>query len=253
MLSEEGETRMSFQHKVTLITGAASGIGRAAALHFARAGSSVSLYDLDEGGLQETCGVVKPFGDCLATTGDVSNPEQVNHWVQSTLDRLGEIDILVNAAGIFKALDFAKMTVEEWDRMLAVHLRGTFLCCRAVVPHMIEKKSGCIINVSSTSGITGGTSGAHYAAAKGGIIAFTRSIGKELAGHGIRVNAVVPSKIETPMLQANTPEEHRAIASKIPLGRTGKPEEIAGIIGFLASDASSYIVGEIIVASGGYL
>ena len=109
-----------------------------------------------------------------------------------------------------------------------------------------------MINVASTSGITGGTSGAHYAAAKGGIIAFTRSIGRELAGRGIRVNAVVPSKIETPMLQVATPEEHRAIASKIPLGRTGKPEEIANVIGFLASDAASYIIGEVIVASGGY-
>ena len=244
---------MGFQNNVALITGAASGIGRAAAMHFAREGAKLSVFDLNEKGLEETCGMVEQSGRaCLRTTGDVSNPQQVENCVQRTIETHGSVDVLVNAAGIFKAQEFAKMTVEDWDKMIAVHLRGTFLFSKAVIPHMLSQGSGCIINVSSTSGITGGTSGAHYAAAKGGIIAFTRSIGRELAGRGIRVNAVVPSKIETPMLQADTPEEHRAIASKIPLGRTGKPEEIAKVIGFLASDAASYIIGEVIVASGGY-
>lgn len=244
---------MSFQNNVALVTGAASGIGRAAALHFAKAGAILSIFDLNEKGLEETCGMVEQSGkDCLKSMGDVSDPHQVESCVQRTIDTYGSIDILVNAAGIFKAQEFAKMTVEDWDKMIAVHLRGTFLFSKAVIQHMLSQGRGCIINISSTSGITGGTSGAHYAAAKGGIIAFTRSIGRELAGRGIRVNAVVPSKIETPMLQAGTPEEHRAIASKIPLGRTGKPEEIADVIGFLASDSASYIIGEVIVASGGY-
>lgn len=245
---------MDFQNKVVLITGAASGIGRATVLNFAQAGTELSLFDLNDEGLEETSGMVGQLGnECLKTVGDVSNQHQVDTCVQRTVEAYGSVDILVNAAGIFKGQEFSGMTVEEWDKMIAVHLRGTFLFSRAVVPHMLSHGGGCIINVSSTSGITGGTSGAHYAAAKGGIIAFTRSIGRELAGRGIRVNAVVPSKIETPMLQANTPEEHRAIASKIPLGRTGRPEEIANVIAFLASDAASYIIGEIIVASGGYL
>jgi 3-oxoacyl-[acyl-carrier protein] reductase len=173
--------------------------------------------------------------------------------VSEVIAAFGRIDILVNNAGIFNAVPFAQMTEAQWDEMLDVHLKGTFLCSRATVEDMIARRSGTIINIASTSGLTGGTSGAHYAAAKGGIVALTRSLGKELARYGVRVNAVAPSKIETAILQGvDTPEARQQLIAKIPIGRIGQPEEIAEVVAFLASDKAGYIVGEVIVASGGY-
>jgi NAD(P)-dependent dehydrogenase (short-subunit alcohol dehydrogenase family) len=242
-----------FTDRVVIVTGAAFGIGRAVALQFAREGAKLSLCDLDMAGVaevQRACEELAP--PCLVTSVNVSQRADVEACVAATLDRYGRIDVLVNCAGIFGSVPFWDMTEADWDRMIGVHLKGTFLFCRAVIEPMLAQGSGSIVNVGSTSGLTGGTSGAHYAAAKGGVIAFTRSIGRELAGRGIRVNAVVPSKIETRMLQFASDEQRQALIRKIPLGRTGKPEEIAEVVAFLASDAASYVVGETLVASGGY-
>lgn len=245
---------MPSDRRVAIVTGAASGIGRAVAVRFALEGARLGLCDLNAQGLEETSRLVEPHGiECLPAVVDVSNPPEVTDFVQSVINNFGAIDVLVNCAGIFQAVPFPDMTLEDWDKMIAVHVRGTFLFSRAVVRQMLSQGSGCIVNVASTSGITGGTSGAHYAAAKGAVIAFTRSIGHELASRGIRVNAVVPSKIETPILQAKTPEELQALSRKIPLGRVGRPEEIANVIAFLASDDASYVIGETVIASGGYL
>ena len=245
---------MASDRRAVIVTGAASGIGRAVALNFAQQGARLCICDLNAQGLEETRRLTEHHGiHCLTAEVDVSDPPEVDSFIQRALDCCDTIDVLVNCAGIFQAVPFPEMTLQDWDRMIAVHLRGTFLFSRAVVHQMLSQGSGCIINVASTSGLTGGTSGAHYAAAKGAIIAFTRSIGRELASRGIRVNAVVPSKIETPLLQARTPEEYQALVRKIPLGRIGRPEEIANVIAFLASEAASYVIGETIVASGGYL
>lgn len=245
---------MEFQGQVALITGAGRGIGRGIALYLAKLGAKIGVADIQLT-LAET--VVKEIkeagGDAIALQADVRKSDQVKHMVEDLLQAYERIDILVNNAGIFTSATFPEMTEEQWDQMIDVHLKGTFLCSRAVVGHMLERGSGVIITMSSTSGISGGTSGAHYAAAKGGIIAFTRSIGKELAGRGIRVNSVAPSKIETDMLQGvDTPEARAQLISRIPAGRLGKPEDIAELVAFLASDRASYIVGEVIVASGGY-
>lgn len=245
---------MEFQDRGAIVTGGSRGIGRAVAMKLASLGAKVVVnYRADEVAAKEVVAAIKAIGgEAMAVQADVSVSEEVKNLINVTLENYGRIDILVNNAGIFYAVPFPEMTEEEWDRMIAVHLKGTFLCSRAVVEHMLVRGSGCIINIASTSGLTGGTSGAHYAAAKGGIIAFTRSIGRELASRDIRVNAVLPSKIETDMLQVTTLEERAALVRKIPLGRTGKPEEIAEVVAFLASDAATYVVGEIIVASGGY-
>lgn len=245
---------MDFQQQVVLVTGASRGIGRAVALHLAAGGAVVAVASRKLAGTEAVAGEIRGRGGrALALAVDVRDSELVTAMVSTVLEAFGRIDILVNNAGIFEPVPFEEMTEEQWDRMLDVHLRGTFLCSRAVVPHMLDRGSGCIINVASTSGLTGGTSGAHYAAAKGGIIAFTRALGKELAGRGVRVNAVAPSKIDTDMLQKpDDPGARRELLEKIPLGRVGAPEEIAEVVGFLASDAASYIVGEVIVASGGY-
>jgi NAD(P)-dependent dehydrogenase (short-subunit alcohol dehydrogenase family) len=242
---------MKFKNKVVVITGAASGIGYATAKLFAQEGAQLALLGRNESRLEKAKQDL-PKDRCLTLKTDVSDADQVNQSFATIIKTYKRIDILINCAGIVKNVPFWEMRTEDWDDMIAIHLRGTFLCSRAVVESMISQGSGVIINIGSTSGITGGTSGAHYAAAKGGIIAFTRAIARELAPHGIRVNGVIPSKIETPMLQGLTPEQREALIKKIPLGRTGNPQEIAEVISFLASDSSSYIIGETITASGGY-
>lgn len=245
---------MEFDGQVALVTGASRGIGRAIALRLAAGGAAVGVASRGGSATQDVADEISARdGEALALATDVSNAAQVQAMVEALLDSFGRIDILVNNAGIFDRVPFEEMTEAQWQQMLDVHLTGTFLCSRAVIGPMLARGSGCIVNIASTSGLTGGTSGAHYAAAKGGIVAFTRALGQELAGAGIRVNAVAPSKIETDMLQgADSPQAHRELIEKIPIGRTGRPEEIAEVVAFLASDAASYVVGEVIVASGGY-
>jgi len=242
-----------FEGKAVMITGAASGIGRATSVHFADQGARLILGDLDLDGLSIIEQTLSSSGtEIWACPLDVCRSREVLRFVQAAHDHFGRIDVLVNAAGIFHRVPFIEITESDWCQMLAVHLNGTFFCSQAVGRVMLERGSGCIINIASTSGITGGTSGAHYAAAKGGVLAFTKSIARELAGKGIRVNAVVPSKIDTPMLRKQSSTERLQLLHKIPLGRIGKPEEIAQVIAFLASESASYIIGEAIVVSGGY-
>ncbi len=244
---------MDFSDKVVLVSGASSGIGKAVALNFAGKGADLSICDINQEGLKSTQDLIQKIGHkCIFEIVDVSSSDDVQKFVNVTCSSFGHIDVLVNCAGIFHATSFLDLTEEEWDQMIKIHLKGTFLMSKFVVNKMISQGGGCIITVGSTSGMTGGTSGAHYAAAKGGIIAFTKSIGKELAKYGIRANSIVPSKIETGMLKFKSNEEKDALLKKIPIGRIGTPEEIAEIIAFLASDSASYIIGETLVASGGY-
>lgn len=245
---------MSLEGRVAVVTGASRGIGRATAQTLAALGVGVVVLARDA---TRTAAVAEEIreagGEAVAVAADVTDADAVGAMVRRTRDALGPIDILVNNAGIYDAAAFSAITQDRWDRMIGVHLTGTFLCCRAVVPEMTERGEGVIVNVASTSGLTGGTSGAHYAAAKGGVIALTRALGRELAPFGIRVNAVVPSKVDTDMLaDAVGPGGTEAIADRIPMRRVGRPEEIAAVIAFLASAQSSYLTGELVVASGGY-
>lgn len=242
--------------KVAIITGSSRGIGRAIALAFAREGCRVVVNYRHS--REKAIAVSEEIERKCATRSivvqaDVSSEGEVERMVEGTIAAFGELHILVNNAGAYHRCAFLEMSLSEWDHMICNNLTSTFLCTRSAIPHMLRNGWGRIINISSTSGITGGTSGAHYAAAKGGLIAFTKALSNEFSRFGITANAIVPSKIDTDMLRGSLDEkEEERLRCMIPVGRFGKPEDIASLALFLASDNASYITGETIVASGGY-
>ena len=203
------------------------------------------------------CQVIKAAGGkAIAIRADVRRAEEITSLVKQAADELGPIDILVNNAGsLIERQKILEMTEERWDEVMNLNLKSVMLCSQAVAASMIERKTGAIINVVSIAGRTGGGPGAGaYSAAKGGLITFTKSLAKELAPHGIRVNAISPGVIDTPFHEVfSTPEMIRNFVGTIPLGRVGTPEECAKVIAFLASDAAGYVVGETIEVNGGQL
>jgi NAD(P)-dependent dehydrogenase (short-subunit alcohol dehydrogenase family) len=250
---------MDLKNKVAIITGARRGMGRTHALVFAGAGAKVVVSDIS----QEECeGVVKEIekngGEAIAVKCDVTNKEEVDKMVQATVDKWGKLDILINNAGIVEFKPFVEMTEKDWDKMMAVNLKGYFLCAQAAVKEMIKQKGGSIVNIASVEmgQVGGGMPGlAHYCASKGGVVAFTESLAVELAGQNIRVNAVSPGAIETPMSEAaqDNPDLLKQTLAKIPMNRMGKPEEVSNLVLFLASDAASYMTGSTVVIDGGWL
>ena len=242
--------------RVAIVTGAAKGIGKAIALALAEEGCRVVVnYRSSRQAAEEVAAEIErsSSGRVLLARADVSVEPEVKAMVDRSIERFGSIDILVNNAGIADRRAFLDISLARWNEMLSCNLTAVFLCCRAVLPHMLKRRWGRIINISSTSGLTGGTSGAHYAASKGGVITLTKAISNEYAPHGITVNSIVPSKIETDMLWSSLDEEGKEVLlDKIPVRRFGKPEEIASLAVFLASEHGGYITGEMIVASGGY-
>lgn len=244
--------------KVALITGASSGIGAATAVTFADLGARVAIgYHSNRKGADETCERIRAAGGtCVAIAGDVRRSAEVRRIVEQATQDLGPIDILVNNAGSLVArLGFRELTEERLDEILALNLKSAILASQAVAHPMIERGRGVIINVVSIAGHTGGGPGAGaYAAAKGALTTYTKSLAKELAPHGIRVNAVSPGVIATPFHEVfSTPEMLARFVATIPLGRLGTSEECATVIAFLASNAASYIVGETIDINGGQL
>jgi 3-oxoacyl-[acyl-carrier protein] reductase len=244
------------ENKVAIVTGSSRGIGRAIAIAFAKEGCKVvvNYCHSKESAMEvsEEIERINPNGSIIIQA-DVSVEDEVERMVNKTVAAFGKLHILVNNAGVFHRCAFLNMSLSEWKRIIHNDLTSVFLCTRIAIPHILENKWGRIINISSTSGITGGTSGAHYAAAKGGVIAFTKALSSEFAQYGITVNAIVPSKIETDMLWESLDKKGKeTLLQKIPVRRFGKPEEIASLALFLASDKAGYITGEAIVASGGY-
>jgi 3-oxoacyl-[acyl-carrier protein] reductase len=244
--------------RVALVTGASSGIGAATAAVLADLGASVGAgyFHNERGAAQVVEAIAKAGGKALAFRGDVSRAQEIPTLVERVERELGPIDILVNNAGsLIQRQPIRELTEELWDGVLDLNLKSAAFCSRAVAPGMIERKRGSIINVVSIAGRNGGGPGAGpYATAKGGLIAFTKALAKELAPQGVRVNAVSPGVIDTPFHEVfSTPEMIANFVKGIPLGRVGTSMECATAIAFLASDAASYIVGETVEVNGGQL
>jgi 3-oxoacyl-[acyl-carrier protein] reductase len=254
----EMKNYLDLSGKVALITGASSGIGAASAMVFAELGAHVTIgyYHNQTGAETVRDAIAAAGGKALSIKADVRQADDIEMLVRRTFEELGPVDILVNNAGsLIERQSINQMTEDRWDEVMNLNLKSAMLCSRAVAPSMIQRKSGAIINVASIAGRTGGGPGAGaYSVAKAGLITFTKSLAKELAPHGIRVNAVSPGVIDTPFHQVfSTPEMIRNFVSTIPLARVGKPLECATVIAFLASEAASYVVGETIEINGGQL
>ncbi len=243
---------MRLNNKVSIITGAAQGIGLATALKFAAEGAIVVVCDRQPAGVDAALSAVQAAGaQALGFALDVTDRVAVDAMVAATLQRFGRVDVLVNNAGITKDARLQKMTIEQFDAVIDVNLRGVFHCAQAVVDIMVEQGAGVILNASSVVGIYGNFGQTNYAASKFGVIGFTKTWGRELGPKGVRVNAVAPGFVETPIL-ATVPEKVlQHMRDQVPLHRLGKPEEIANVYAFLASDEASYINSAVIEVSGG--
>ena len=244
--------------KVALVTGASSGIGRATAVALAECGAGVAInYNRNEAGAESARAVISEAGGrAVIVQADVTRKEDVRELVDRTRSELGPVDVLVNNAGsLIERLRILELTEERWDQVVNLNLKSAFLCSQAVAASMMERNSGTIINVSSIAGRNGGALGSiHYSTAKGGLITFTKGLAKELAPYNVRVNAISPGVIDTPYHeQFSTPEAMKGYVNGIPLGRVGKPEEVAQVVAFLASEAASYLSGETIEINGGMM
>ena len=244
--------------RVALITGASSGIGAATARVLAELGARVAIgYHQNEAGAEEVeRDIVQRGGKAIRVRADARVAADIRELVNVSSSELGPIDILINNAGsLIERMRLVEQTEERWDEVMNLNLKSAMLCSQAVAQSMIERKTGAIVNVASIAGRNGGGLGAAaYSIAKGGLITFTKSLAKELAPHGIRVNAVSPGVIDTPFHQVfSTPEMIRSFVATIPLGRVGTPDECARVIAFLVSDAASYVVGETVEINGGQL
>jgi 3-oxoacyl-[acyl-carrier protein] reductase len=238
---------------VSLVTGARRGIGRVIALRLARLGP-VALNDIPQGRdeLEQVAGEVRAAGaTALVAPGDVTSGAEVEQVVKRVVEEFGRVDVLVNNAGITRDGLLVRMTDEQWRSVLEVNLTGAFLCSRAAAKVMIRQRSGRIINMASVVGVMGNAGQANYAASKAGLIGLTKSLARELAPRGIAVNAVAPGFIVSPMTEALSEEAKQKLFSLIPLGRLGMAEDVAEVVAFLASPASSYITGQVVQVDGG--
>ena len=242
--------------KVAIVTGAGQGMGYAVAHRLAAAGASVVVNDVNPAAAEQTAAALRAAGHpALAVPGDVASSQDVCGIVAATLDRYGSIHILINNAGVLRPTAVIDIEEAEWDLVVNVNLKGTYLCSRAVLPAMREAGWGRIVSFSSTAGKNVSTvGGAHYTAAKAGVLGFTRHLAKEAAPYGITVNAVCPGLIDTEMVRATISDEQTsAYAASFPIARLGAPEEVAELVAFLASDRAAYITGASLDINGGDL
>ena len=239
--------------KVAVVTGGARGIGGEIATAFAAEGADVVIADVlgAEAAAPVLSSVAESGRRSLLLQTDVSDERQVRAMVDAALAEFGQIDILVNDAGVVSQVAFADLEVSEWDRVLSVNLRGVFLCTRFVLPGMLERRSGKIINVASQLGQIGGIEMVHYSASKAGVIGLTKALAREVSGQGVQVNAIAPGPILTEMMAQETEEWAARKLAELPMGRFGQAHEVAPTAVFLASDDSSYYVGQTLCPNGG--
>ncbi|MDD5436023.1 MAG: 3-oxoacyl-[acyl-carrier-protein] reductase [Candidatus Omnitrophica bacterium] len=243
---------MLLKDKVAIVTGGARGIGREIALLFAKEGANVGLCDVNADALALTQKEIEALGR-LAITGvvDVTKSDQVETFTQKTLDKFGKIDILVNNAGITRDGLLVRMSESDWDAVLAVNLKGAFNCIKAVSKIMMKQRDGRIVNMASIIGIMGNAGQANYAASKGGLIALTKTVAKELSSRNVRANAIAPGFIQTDMTAKLSDNVKSEMLKFVPLAKFGTVQDVANLALFLASDNSSYITGQVIQVDGG--
>lgn len=244
---------MNLSNRVAIITGAAQGIGEATALRMAGAGADIAVVDLNLPGAEKVAERIRAQGRrSLAIRCDVTCASDIAQTAERVLRELGQIDILVNNAGIAgRAAPIGEVTLEEWNHVLTLDLTSIFLWCKAVLPHMLQRGYGRIVNIASMAGKEGNPNMIPYSAAKAGVIALTKALAKEVVSKGVYVNCVAPAVIATPILEQLSPEQIQYLISKIPMGRLGRPEEVAAVVHFLASDDASFVTGQCYDASGG--
>jgi 3-oxoacyl-[acyl-carrier protein] reductase len=243
---------MLLKEKVAIITGGAQGIGKEIALTFVQQGAHLALTDVNPQRLTETAQEISTFGsEVLTFSVDVTNSAQVEQMVNKTLDKFKKIDILINNAGITSDALLIRMREDEWDKVLAVNLKGAFHCTKAVAKIMMKQRGGKVLNIASIIGLIGNVGQANYAASKAGLIGLTKSVAKELAPRNVNVNAIAPGFIQTEMTAKLTEEVKSKMLDAIPLKRFGKPSDVAKLAAFLVSEEASYITGQVICIDGG--
>jgi 3-oxoacyl-[acyl-carrier protein] reductase len=250
-----GQDGANEKNRVALVTGASRGIGATIACRLAQAGIQVAVNYRNNAELakQVVLEITEAGGDAFLAGGDVSDEESAQAVVKQVLDRWGHIDMLINNAGITRDRLLLRMAAEDWDQVLNVNLRGAFLCTKFVMPHLIRQRKGRVVNISSVVGLSGNPGQANYAAAKAGLIGFTKAVAREVASRNVTVNALAPGYITTAMVEELPAETRQKILERIPMGRFGAAEDVAEAVLFLCGEGAAYITGQVLTIDGGMI